>query len=88
MSDLVGNPEDRFSQNEAHFFLLNLKIQARLFVLASRFESFLVRNPDDRFLCDGAYIVNFLSELSNFLSNCLSILFGNLMQCIIIDLLI
>ena len=41
-------------------------------MLASRFESFLVRNPEDRFLCDGAYIVNFLSELSNFLSNCLA----------------
>ena len=26
MSDLVGNPEDRFSQNEAHFVLLLLNV--------------------------------------------------------------
>ena len=34
MSDLVGNPEDRFSQNEAHFSIMfaaiTLEIQAGL----------------------------------------------------------
>ena len=25
MSDLVGNPEDRFSHNEAHIFFLEIK---------------------------------------------------------------
>ena len=27
MSDLVGNPEDRFSQNEAHIFDLTILLQ-------------------------------------------------------------
>ena len=30
MSDLVGNPEDRFSQNEAHLFLFKCIIEIRV----------------------------------------------------------
>ena len=26
MSDLVANPEDRFSQNEAHFIVVNISV--------------------------------------------------------------
>ena len=32
MSDLVGNPEDRFSQNEAHFVSLLLNVPVNRYV--------------------------------------------------------
>ena len=58
MSDLVGNPEDWFSHNEAHlqtaiseFF----KALCNLYGLAGLLVSYLVRNPEDCFSYDAYF---------------------------------
>ena len=58
MSDLVGNPEDRFSQNEAHLILDTLKANSH-----GMFSIYVF----------GAYVENITSELGYallFLSTC------------------
>ena len=56
MSDLVGNPEDRFSQNEAQLRIF--KPLAILCGCRAWFVWDLVGNPEDRFSQNEAQIVS------------------------------
>ena len=43
--------------NISSFYFYNFKTLASLCSLAGRFESYLVKNPEDRFSRDGAHII-------------------------------
>ena len=63
MSDLVGNPEDRFSQNEAQVRAANKKLLASPCNNTSLFDHCLVGNYEERFNC-GSDCARFRSFLT------------------------
>ena len=71
MSDLVGNPEDLFSQNEVQMMLIsafvfairvvqNFKPLSVFYCCTARFVSDLVGNPEDRFSHNEVHIIFYI----------------------------
>ena len=73
VSDLVGNPEDQFSHNEAHMVHVltansiwksfsEIRVMSGKLQLAGQFVSDLVGNPKDRFSLDAACIISYTTK--------------------------